>query len=81
MRTYHLTGEAPTHHICFVLPCPLPHAQSDPGFPELPEEVLNATVARYEDLHATTSPPWPHCFEDELTLLVQGCLQVGGVCR
>lgn len=50
--------------------------QSDPGAPEVPQEVLNATVARYEDLRATASPPWPHCFEDELGLLMQGCLQV-----
>lgn len=66
------------------MPCPhhtrhLPPAlstQSDPGYPEVPEEVVNATVARFEDLHAAASPPWPHCFEDELSLVVQGCLQV-----
>ncbi|KAL4419997.1 hypothetical protein ABPG75_007095 [Micractinium tetrahymenae] len=52
---------------------PLP--ESDPGSPEVPQEVLNATVTRFEDLHATATPPWAHCFEDELNLLVQGCLQ------
>lgn len=71
----------PSHASCCPPPtaaCPRHPMQAEPGQPDLPPEVLNATLAQFEaEYDATAAEGWVPCPPENLDVSYYGCQNVG----